>query len=94
MGIQDPHGKTLFSWVKEQKDCPLFRFRPLLPWTERRDLSHLLTPEETSRLVIESFEALAEQHDPQGIDLILTAIQSGHPKNRYALAGLLIKALQ
>ena len=44
--------------------------------------------------MIESFEALAEKHDPQGIDLILAAIQSGHPKNRYALAGLLIKALQ
>ncbi|MEM7175565.1 MAG: HEAT repeat domain-containing protein [Chlamydiota bacterium] len=94
MKVGDPHGKILFSWVKKQKDCPLFRFRPLLPWTERHSLAYLLTPEETSRLMIESLEALAEQHDPQGIDLILSAIQSGHPKNRYALAGLLVKALQ
>ena len=36
MGIHDPHRNILFSWIKDQKDCPLFRFRPVLPWTERQ----------------------------------------------------------
>ena len=53
-----------------------------------------LTPKETSRLLIEAYETLAESHEMEGIDLLIEAIRLGHKKNRYALAGLLLKAIQ
>jgi len=43
---------------------------------------------------LQSFEAIAEKHDLEGIDILLDAIHDGNEKNRYALAGLLLKALQ
>ena len=73
----------------------MIRFRPMLPWTEKNVESQFqLTPEETSRLLVEAYVTLADQHDPQGIDILLSAILEGNEKNRYALAGLLLKSIQ
>lgn len=97
MGKGEEHATALFAWMNQQKACPLFRFRPPLSWTERGSYQreyNQLTPEETSRLVLETFEALASHHDPKSLDLILGSMQFGHEKNRYALAGLLLKVLQ
>lgn len=53
-----------------------------------------LTPEEKSQLLIESTLLLA-QSDQQGcLDLLLNAISKTKKENRYALAGLLMKALE
>ncbi|MBI3211475.1 MAG: HEAT repeat domain-containing protein, partial [Simkania negevensis] len=90
------HREVLYKWIEEQKSEALIRFRPLLPWTAREGAhySYLLTPEETSRLLIEAFETLAESDDVSSIDLLLKVIAEGNEKNRYALAGLLLKATQ
>ena len=62
----------------------MIRVRPMLSWTERANGNQFqLTPEETSRLLVEAFVTLADQHDPQGIDILLSAIQDGNEKNRY-----------
>jgi hypothetical protein len=53
---------------------------------------YYLTPEDASRLLVESFESLVQTQDDLGIDLLLEAIKDGNRKNRYALAGLLIRA--
>lgn len=95
LGIDGPHRDFLFRWIEEKKDHELIRFRPMLPWTERNAGNQFqLTPEETSRLLVEAFVTLADQHDPEGIDILLSAIQEGNEKNRYALAGLLLKSIQ
>ena len=87
-----PYGDHLKLWVKNQNDQALIRFRPSLPW--QFEGHYHLTPEETSRLLIEAFEAFARNQDSHGIEALLEAIENGHPKNKYALAGLLIKATQ
>jgi len=95
LGIEGPHRDFLFQWIEEKKGHEMIRFRPMLPWTERTNGNQFqLTPEETSRLLVEAFVTLADQHDPQGIDILLSAIQDGNEKNRYALAGLLLKSIQ
>ena len=95
MRVDGPHRDVLFKWIEEKKDHELIRFRPMLPWTEKNVKSQFqLTPEETSRLLVEAYVTLADQHDPQGIDLLLNAILEGNQKNRYALAGLLLKSIQ
>lgn len=91
-----PHSEILFKWIEDKKDHELIRFRPLLPWTERhsKNSTYLLTPEETSHLLLEAFETLAGSHDMEGIRILVNAIGSGNKKNKYALAGLLLKAIQ
>ena len=95
--VEGPHREFLSEWIQTCTDHDLIRFRSMLPWIERQESPHSsfqLTPEETSRLLIEVFEALAESHDIKGVDILLSSLKSGHPKNRYALAGLLLKAIQ
>jgi len=87
-----PYGDYLKQWVKSQNDQALIRFRPFLPW--QFETPYQITPEETSRLLIESFEAFSHNQDNAGIEALLDAIEKGHSKNKYALAGLLIRATQ
>jgi HEAT repeat protein len=90
-----PYEKRLRHWITEAQKLEMIKFRPSVPWNMKNTLStYELTPEESTRLLLECYEALSEQHDEQGIEIILQGIRSGHPKNRYALAGLLIRTLQ
>jgi HEAT repeat protein len=84
------------KWIGNAKDTPMFRFRPLVPFSMRQSekTNYELTPEESSRLLIEAYEALASRHDEKSLNMLIEAIRDGHPKNRYVLAGLLIQAIQ
>ena len=78
-----------------QKSSELIRLRPLLPWKYRLEQSDFtLTPDETSRLLIESFLSIANQRDERSIAFLLKAIQLGNPQNRFALMGLLMRATE
>lgn len=90
---EEVYGRKIQKWVAEQQNLQMIRFRDLLP-AELRATSSLLTPEEASRLLIESIEALAKWQDREGIYSLLQAIAHGHPSNRYALAGLLMRAVE
>lgn len=96
MRVPGAHQEFLCEWIQRQRDHELFQFREMPSWPDRKDAaSHFtLTPKETSRLLIETYAALAESHDLSGIDQLLTAMRLGHKKNRFALAGLLLKAIQ
>lgn len=94
---EGPYGATLLRWISEQqRETDLIRFRPMLPWEMRLDGQehYELTPVETSRLLVDAFETLAERRDEEGVTILLEAIARGNPKNKYALAGLLIRATQ
>jgi HEAT repeat protein len=88
-----PYGEQLRQWVKIQSQTQFIRFQPIIPW-ELGESSYTLTPEETSKLLIEVFIAFAAQQDIQGIETLIEAIATGHSKNKYALAGLLLRATQ
>lgn len=93
LNIPGPHEENIRKWTQSQQQEALIQFRPGLPWQLREENSfYQLTPIETSRLLIESYEALATAQTEQGIETLLLAIRNGNKKNRYALAGLLIKA--
>lgn len=89
---EGPYGELLRQWVKNQYKEAFIRFRPFEPW--QFNSKHELTPEETSRLLIESFETFAKNQDNDGVAMLIEAIRSGHEKNKFALAGLLIRATQ
>ncbi len=82
-------------WVSERKNHEMIRFRPIVTHSMRiPDSRYELTAEESSRLLVDSYQALADKHEENCIDAILEMIKTGHPKNRYVLAGLLIRAIQ
>ena len=88
-----PYGEQLCQWVKIQSQTQFIRFQPFSPW-KLGENSYTLTPEETSKLLIEAFETFATHQDSQGIETLIEAIATGHNKNKYALAGLLLRATQ
>lgn len=92
MKEEGPYEELLRHFILHQQDLEMIRFRPSLT-IERRDFvtGTPLTPQEQSRLLIASFEAIARAQNDKGIDVLLEAMQNGNSKNRYALAGLLIR---
>ena len=93
---QGPYADSLREWVSSWQDQNLIQLRPYLPWELRDVLDHQyqITAYDVSRLLIESFEAFAQKRDDKGIEVLLHAIQYGNPKNKYALAGLLMLTAQ
>lgn len=92
---QGPYAQNLMDWIVNKQGEDFIRFRPFIPWEKRdSDSSYQLTPQETSSLLIHSFESLVQMRDEKGIDLLLNAIKNGNSKNKYALAGLLMRAVQ
>lgn len=90
-----PYLDNLKKWVAQEQKNELIRFRPIAPRNSKEITStHQLTPEETSRLLVEVFETIASMQEKESLDILLSTIQSGNKKNKYALAGLLIRAAQ
>ena len=95
MKEEGPYGTNLRNWITSKQHLDLIQFRTFLPWEMRsEDSHHQLTAKEMSQLLIESVEALAQTQDEVSIETLLEAIQNGNPKNKYALAGLLMRAIQ
>lgn len=86
-----PYKDQLQAWISQQHKEDLIRLRPVVAW--EMGSSFAITPQETSRLLIDAFETLAQEKEDQGINILLHAIQYGNTKNRYALAGLLMRSL-
>lgn len=87
-----PYKDILRSFIKEWSGTELIQFRPILSENIDRYPGYELTPTEVSRLLVESLESLVGMQDNETIDIILNAIQHGNPKNKYALAGILVRA--
>lgn len=91
-----PYAQNLLDWVTQQQNIDLIRFRPMVPIDFHNDneAAFDLTPQETSRLLVDAFESFASSQDDKGIDILISVIQNGNPKNKYALIGLLMRAIQ
>ncbi len=92
---EGPHEEYMTRWVMQQKDAELIRLRPILPLKFRMEQSdYALSPEETSKLLIDAFFSIASRRSEQSVAFMLEAIQHGNPINRYALMGLLMRATE
>lgn len=93
----DQYKNAVLQWIEMKKQTEMIRFRPMLPWDVRlkeKANPFELTPEEHSRLLIESYQTLALEHEESSIEILLDGLKTGHHKNRPVLAGLLIQAIQ
>jgi len=84
----------MISFLKSHHAIELIRLKPMVDdkLNPFATTAFELSPEETSSLYIEMLEALLTEGKEDGIDLLVEAMEKGHPHNRYALAGLLIRA--
>lgn len=89
---QGPYGANIIAWIANMHHEELIRFRPFLPreYQEHED-PYQLNPQDNSSLLIACFESFLVNKDEKGIDVLLNAIQHGNEKNKYALAGLLMR---
>lgn len=92
---EGPYKERLNEWILRHKDSEMIRFRPLVPMDQRIINSpYDLTPEDSSRLLVDSYQTLADIHEESSVNLLLEVLRDGNPKNRYVLAGLLLRTLQ
>lgn len=87
-----PYGEQLRQWIRTQNNTEFIQLKPFIPW-EYGENSYALKPAESSRLLIEAFEAFASNQDSLGIETLIEALATEHSK-KYALAGLLLRATQ
>jgi hypothetical protein len=92
LGEEGPYKNILRTFIKEWSGTELIQFRPILSEHIDHYPGYELTPTEVSRLLVDSLESLVGMQDNETIDIILNAIQHGNPKNKYALAGILVRA--
>jgi HEAT repeat protein len=91
----DIYYKRILDWIYQAKNTPMIQFKPMVSLDKRlANSSYELTPEESSQLLIDSCLTVARHNTPESIDLILSLLKEGHPKNRYVLAGILLQAIQ
>lgn len=83
----------LIAWIKAKGKEELIRFREEEEEEAFCD-PHELTPEESSHFFVEVCEALASAQNQAGIEALIHTIAYGNPKNRYALAGLLMRTTE
>lgn len=89
-----PYAENLVTWVTQQQNADLIQFRPVVPWEMRENQAFHLTPKETSRLLVDTFDAFVVSQDDKGINVLISMIKAGNSKNKYALIGLLMRAVQ
>ena len=88
-------GETLKKWLLEESKLDLISFRPFVPWELRMNPSkYELTPQEKSSLFISTLQAFLENDPDEAIQILLQLLESSPQKNRYVLAGILLRATQ
>lgn len=92
---EGPSEEYLQQWVMNQKETELIQFKEIVSWKYRlQENVYAISPEETSRLFIDTFLSLVSRREEKSITFLLKAIQQGNPYNRYALMGLLMKSTE
>ncbi|MFN0065916.1 MAG: HEAT repeat domain-containing protein, partial [Chlamydiales bacterium] len=92
LGEKGPYEQNLVDWIKKEQDKMLISFKE--ERSKERESQFTLTAEETSQFLINAFETLCSAQSLTGIETLIQAIAYGNPKNRYALAGLLIRTTE
>ncbi|HEU64539.1 MAG: hypothetical protein KR126chlam4_00612 [Candidatus Anoxychlamydiales bacterium] len=92
---EGPYESYIADWIKNQDDDVIIQLN-INPEkkSEKTQNIYSLTKEESTRLLLDMFIALSSKQDETSLKIIVSAIKKTNPKNRYALAGMLIRATQ
>ncbi len=88
-----PWKEKLFEELRRDTSEDLLPLPVILPWDPAPASSPFeITPEENARLLLEAYLSIAEKQDPEGLKILLNRLNKTSLKNRYILAGILIRA--
>lgn len=90
---EGPYHEYVKMWVKDLKNLEMINFKPMQP-RQKGLTTYKMTPEETCRLFVESAMALANEKDSESLEALIIAMSQGNPLNRFALAGLILRAIE
>ncbi|MCB1180782.1 MAG: HEAT repeat domain-containing protein [Chlamydiia bacterium] len=94
-GEEEGYGKKIITWLDQEKSLPPIRFREdKIASDPDRMTSYTLSPEETSRLMILALELLLKKESEAGVSALVKMMCHDTSKNKYAIAGLLIKGVE
>lgn len=83
---------ALQTWILSQKNLDMMQFRTLVPFDLRDTGStYELTPQETSRFLIEAVQLLAESKEEESLNILIQLLKDGHARNRPVIAGLILR---
>lgn len=88
-----PWKKYLMDWISNQSTTEFIRFKPLEEASIAKG-SYSLTPEEKSQFLIHAMESVAQTRSEEAVTALAEAIKNGHSKNKYAIAGLLLRTTE
>jgi hypothetical protein len=87
--------EKLKRWLVQEASLDIIKFRPFIPWELKKEVSpYELHPNDKASLFISALEAFVVFDEDKGIDLMLEMLEKGCDKNRYVIAGLLLRASQ
>jgi len=90
-----PYERYVKNWVQYQSQNELIQLKEYIPWQMRLQKdSFNLTAQEKSSLMMEMILSLLSRKDIESVDTVLNVWMKGNEKNRYVLAGLLMKAIE
>lgn len=92
LGERGEYEEKLIEWIKKEENSMLIQLQE--EKAKERQTQFTLSPEETSRFFIEALETLCSAQSQKGVETLIHTIAYGNPKNRYALAGLLIRTTE
>ncbi|MCH9611100.1 MAG: hypothetical protein S4CHLAM81_10530 [Chlamydiales bacterium] len=84
--------EKLISWIQKNENSLLIQLKE--EKKKDRETQFTLSAEESSKFFIEALEALLVRQSSKGVETLIHTIAYGNPKNRYALAGLLIRTTE
>jgi len=90
--VQGNYEEYISNWIKKENHIELIQLN--LMGKDKEVTIEDITKEENTRLLIDMYSALAQMQDRKSLSIILNSILKTNPKNRYALAGLLIRATE
>ena len=92
---EGPYESYIATWIKSQDEDLIIQLN-INPEKKSAKTQNIysLTKEESTRLLLDMFIALSSKQDETSLKIIVSAIKKTNPKNRYALAGMLIRATQ
>lgn len=93
---EGPYEEYVSNWIKHQNSQNLIQLSLAAADKKNKKEENIysLTKEETTRLLLDMYVAIASKQDATSLKLIIDAIKKTNPKNRYAIAGLLIRSTQ
>lgn len=95
MDVAGPYFEKMKEYVKDHNANNYIRLKPFEPNKIRYESNQYeLSSEESNKLLIEIFTALAEKHSVEGIMVILDALKTTHKLNRSPLCGILLRATE